>query len=55
MHKQRRNYTLQFILEYDAEFATSIHTNCCSAEQLRKVYICNKTVRLQGAALWHSV
>jgi len=43
--------TLQFILEYDTEAAISIYTNHCRTKQLRQVYICNKTVRVQGVTL----
>jgi len=41
----------KFILEYNVEAATSIYTNRCRTNYLRRVYICNSTDIQQGAAL----
>ena len=50
-NKCRRYCVLDFILEYDSEATTSIHTNRCMTQHMRQNNICYTTVEVQGAAL----
>ena len=44
-------YAFQFILDYDFEAPTSIHTNRCKSQYLQEIDVCYTNFGVQGTGL----